>query len=244
MFLEIYKDTKELGDAEARRIAALLRKKPDALLCLAAGQSAICVYERLIEMYRAGEVDFSKTRIVGLDEWCDYPAYEGSARWILDTTFFNGINLDRSRMRMFNSNPADPEKECREIEKYIDDNGEIDYMILGVGMNGHVALNEPGVDLTLGAHVATLADKTREVSSKYFENGTPVTLTRGLTLGYKNIFEAKDLVVILNGAHKAPIVKKFMETPISNEFPVTNIKRSPIARVVMDQAAASDIYRV
>mgnify|MGYP000867626510 CR=1 FL=1 len=117
-------------------------------------------------------------------------------------------------------------------------------MILGVGMNGHVALNEPGVDLTLGAHVATLANKTREVSSKYFENGTPVTLTRGLTLGYKNIFEAKDLVVILNGAHKAPIVKKFMETPISNEFPVTNIKRSPIARVVMDQAAASDIYRV
>ena len=103
MFLEIYKDTKELGDAEARRIAALLKKKPDALLCLAAGQSAICVYERLIEMYRAGEVDFSKTRIVGLDEWCDYPAYEGSARWILDTTFFNGINLDRSRMRMFNS---------------------------------------------------------------------------------------------------------------------------------------------
>lgn len=146
-------------------------------------------------------------------------------------------------MRMFNSNPADPEKECREIEKYIDDNGKIDYMILGVGMNGHVALNEPGVDLTLGAHVATLANKTREVSSKYFENGTPVTLTRGLTLGYKNIFEAKDLVVILNGAHKAPIVKKFMETPISNEFPVTNIKRSPIARVVMDQAAASDIYR-
>ena len=48
MFLEIYKDTKELGDAEARRIAALLKKKPDALLCLAAGQSAICVYERLI----------------------------------------------------------------------------------------------------------------------------------------------------------------------------------------------------
>ena len=40
MFLEIYKDTKELGDAEARRIAALLKKKPDALLCLAAGQSA------------------------------------------------------------------------------------------------------------------------------------------------------------------------------------------------------------
>ena len=71
-----------------------------------------------------------------------------------------------------------------------------------------------------------------------------MTLTRGLTLGYKNIFEAKDLVVILNGAHKAPHCEEVHGDPISNEFPVTNIKRSPIARVVMDQAAASDIYRV
>lgn len=243
MFLEIYKDTKELGNAEAQRIAKLLREKPDALLCLAAGQSAICVFDRLIEMNRAGEVDFSKAHIVGLDEWCDYPEYEGSAKWILDTTFFNMINLDRSRMRMFNSNPADPEAECREIERYIDDHGKIDYMILGVGMNGHVALNEPGVDLTLGAHVAQLADKTKEVSAKYFENGMPA-LTRGLTLGYKNIFEAKDLVVIFDGAHKAPIVKKFMESPVTNAFPVTNIKSSSTVRVVMDQLAASEIYKV
>lgn len=130
-------------------------------------------------------------------------------------------------MRMFNSNPADPEKECREIEKYIDDNGKIDYMILGVGMNGHVALNEPGVDLTLGAHVATLANKTREVSSKYFENGTPVTLTRGLTLGYKNIFEAKDLVVILNGAHKAPHCEEVHGDPHFQRIPGYQYQAQP-----------------
>lgn len=244
MFIEIYKDTSALGRAEADRIAALLRKKPDALLCLAAGQSAICVFDRLIEMNKKGEVDFSQARIVGLDEWCDFPAYEGSAGWILDNSLFNHINIDRSHMRMFNPNPADPEAECAEIEKFIDDNGGIDYIILGVGMNGHVALNEPGVDLSMGAHVATLAEKTKEVSDKYFKEGMPKEITRGLTLGYKNIFAARDIVVILNGEHKAPIVKNLMEKPVTNEFPVTNIKTCDSARIVMDQSAAKDFYRV
>lgn len=243
MFIEIYKDPTTLGLAEAKRIAALLKKKPDALLCLAAGQSAICVFDHLIEMNRKGEVDFSQARIVGLDEWCDYPEYEGTAGWILDNSLFNHININRSHMRMFHSNPKDPEAECREVENFIDANGGIDYIILGVGMNGHVALNEPGVDLNIGAHVATLAEKTKEVSAKYFENGMP-PITRGLTLGYKNIFAARDIVVILNGAHKAPIVKSLMEKPITNEFPVTNIKSCDSARIVMDQAAAKDFYRV
>lgn len=241
MYIEIYKDPKTLGRAEAERIATLLKKKPDALLCVPAGQSGLCVFEELIEMNRKGEVDFSRAYFVGLDEWCDFADYAGSAGWILDNSLFNHINIDRSHMRMFNPNPADPEEECAQIEAFIDSRGGIDYILLGVGMNGHVALNEPGVDLSIGAHVATLANKTKEVSEKYFENGMP-PLTRGQTLGYRNIFAAREIVVILNGAHKAPIVKKLMELPITNEFPVTNIKSCPRAHIVMDEAAAQEIY--
>jgi len=243
MFIEIYENPAELGMAEAKRIAGLLREKPSALLCVAAGQSTLCVFDRLIEMNRNGEIDFSQAHFVGLDEWCDFPEYEGSASWILDTSIFNMINVNRDNLRLFNPDPADPEEECREIEKYIADNGGIDYIILGVGMNGHVALNEPGVDLSLGAHVAALADKTIEVSAKYFTSGV-VPVTRGLTLGFRNILEARDIAVIFNGEHKAPIVKGFMETPISNEYPVTNMKKCGNARIVMDLSAAGDIYRV
>lgn len=242
MFIEIYETPEELGKAEAARIAKMIREKENPLLCLAAGQSCICVYQELIEMNRRGEVDFSRVKIVGLDEWCDYPAYESSAGWILDTTFFNFINIDRKNMRMFQSNPADPEEECREIERFIEENGGIDYIALGVGMNGHVALNEPGADFSLGAHVNLLAEKTREVSDKYFKDGIP-PLTRGLTLGFKNIFEAREIAVLLNGAHKAPIMEKFMNTPVTNEFPVTCMKTCDRTRMVLDQAAASMIYK-
>lgn len=243
MKIEIYEDTQKLGEAEAKRIARLLKQKPDALLCVPAGASGVCVFEQLIKMNQAGEVDFSQAYIVGLDEWCDFPFYEGSARWILDTSFFNFINIDRKKMCMFQSAPANPEQECCRVEEFIRQRGGIDYIMLGVGMNGHVALNEPGVDLTEGAHVAQIASKTIEVSAKYFEHGMPV-IRRGLTLGYRNIFEAKQVVMILNGQHKAPIVKKLLETPITSDFPATNIKTCGRARIVMDQAAAGAICRV
>ena len=242
MLIEIYDTPEELGKAEAARIAGIIKEKKSPLLCLPAGQSGLWVFRELIEMNRRGEVDFSQAKFVGLDEWCDYPEYESSAGWILDTTLFDHINVDRKKMRMFHPNPEDPEQECREIEQYIEDNGGIDYIALGVGMNGHVALNEPGADFSLGAHVNILAEKTREVSDKYFKNGIPM-ITRGLTLGFKNIFEAREIAVLLNGAHKAPIVERFMNTPVTNEFPVTNMKTCGRTRMVMDQAAASMIYK-
>ena len=33
------------------------------------------------------------------------------------------------------------------MEKFIKDNGGIDCLLLGVGTNGHLALNEPGCDI-------------------------------------------------------------------------------------------------
>lgn len=243
MFIEIYKDVEEMGRTEALRIARLIQGKKDPLLCVPAGQSFICVFKELIEMYKKGAVDFSDVKFVGLDEWCGYDAYESSAGWILDTTFFNFINVRRENMRLFDPNPKDPEGECRAIEQYIEDNGGIDYLALGVGMNGHVGLNEPGADFSLGAHVNEFAQKTLEVSDKYFKDGIP-PLKKGMTLGFKNFFEAKEIVVALNGVHKAPIAERFMQTPVTEAYPVTNMKTCPRTRILLDQAAASQIYKL
>ena len=243
MFIEIYADAEELGRSEAMRIARLIREKKNPLLCVPAGQSYICVFKALIELYRKGEVDFSEVKFVGLDEWCGFDAYESSAGWILDTSFFNFVNVRRENMRLFDPNPQDPQAECRAVERYIEENGGIDYLALGVGMNGHVGLNEPGADFSLGAHVNRLAQKTLEVSEKYFQDGIP-PLKEGMTLGFGNFFEAREIVVALNGIHKAPVVEKFMKTPVTNEYPVTNMKTCPRTRLLLDQAAASQIYIV
>ena len=63
-------------------------------------------------------------------------------------------------MRFFNSNPEDREKECAEKEKFIKDNGGIDCLLLGVGINGHLALNESGCDIHIRAHSWVHNDST------------------------------------------------------------------------------------
>lgn len=242
MRVDIYKSEEEQAKIEAMHLADLIHKKDDLLLCVPAGQSCVSLFKELIAMNKSKMIDFSKVKFVGLDEWCNYDNYEGSAGWILDTTFFNYINVNRNNMRLFNPNPKDPEQECDEVEQYISDNGGIDYIALGVGMNGHVALNEPGVDFNVGAHVNKIADKTKEVSAKYFKDGEPI-LKVGLTLGYKDILAAKEIVVFLNGTRKAPIFEKLMKTPITNDFPSTNIKASDKARISVDATAAQNIFK-
>ena len=77
---------------------------------------------------------------------------------MLDNALFKHIDVKEENMRFFNSNPEDREKECAEMEKFIKDNGGIDCLLLGMGMNGHLALNEPGCDIHIRAHSCSLAE--------------------------------------------------------------------------------------
>lgn len=77
---------------------------------------------------------------------------------MLDNALFKHIDVKEEKMRFFKSNPEDREKGCAEMEKFIKDNGGIDCLLLGVGINGHLALNEPGCDIHIRAHSCSLAE--------------------------------------------------------------------------------------
>ncbi|MGN1404708.1 MAG: 6-phosphogluconolactonase [Erysipelotrichaceae bacterium] len=240
MKIEIYKSMEEMGLKEAEHIAEIIQAKKNPLLCIPAGSSAECVFSALVKLYEEGGISFKDVKFVGLDEWCGYYRYEGTCRWMLDNALFKHIDVKEENMRFFNSNPEDREKECAEMEKFIKDNGGIDYLLLGVGMNGHLALNEPGCDIHGKAHSCDLAEKTREVSVKYFDYETQ--LKYGITLGIENFREARETVVIFNCERKADIFEQFIKSAPTNELPVSLVKEFNNVRVISDLAAASKIY--
>ncbi|MDR2499887.1 MAG: 6-phosphogluconolactonase, partial [Treponema sp.] len=141
------------------------------------------------------------------------------------------------RIRLFDGRAGDLEAECQSVERFIARRGGIDFMLLGVGMNGHLALNEPGCDPHAGARVTEIAETTRQVGQKYFSG--PQTLTCGLTLGIKNISAAGAIVVSVIGAHKAPVVKRLRESPAGDAaFPASLLKGLPQVCFYFDRAAA------
>ncbi len=238
MKVSTFASQQEAGAYIAGCIIEIVKRKPDALLCLAAGHTSLPVFDALITAYKAGTVDFAQTRIVGVDEWLGMENFgSGSCGRFLKTNFFDKVNLQMAHIRLFDSQTQNPDGECKAVEAFIDSRGGMDYLLLGMGMNGHLALNEPGESFTAGAHVAPLAQTTKEVAPKYFPEGMP-PIESGITLGIGNLMAARVIQLAVFGAHKQKTVKRLLEGEISTDCPATALRTREDTELVLDEEAA------
>lgn len=231
------------NDAMSRRCAELVKacldEKKDALLCFPAGSTVVRTCEILKEMKEQGEVDFSQAEFVALDEWLDLDDESEDCTHFLKKHLYGPLEIKPEKMHLFNIHAEDLQKECARIDQIIFDHGGIDLMLLGLGMNGHLGLNEPGGNFEDYAKVVELSETTMNVGQKYFSG--PKKLTRGITLGVHHMFETKKVVLQVAGAGKCHIVEKMYRMQPTDELPGTVLKLLPGGLVVMDEAAASGI---
>lgn len=217
----------------ADTICGILREKPDAVLCLAAGHTSIPVFEELIRR----ETDFSRTRFIGLDEWVGVAReQEGSCAWFLDRHFFSRIRAERENIVLFDAMADDLQQECARMEAQLQRWGGMDYLLLGMGMNGHLALNEPGDGFDRGAHPVALSETTLQVAPKYFPAGMP-PITQGITLGIGTLLRAAHIQLAVFGAHKKEAVRKLLSSGVSEAFPATALHLSDQAELLLDAEA-------
>jgi glucosamine-6-phosphate isomerase len=234
----ICRDYDSLSVFTARLIAELVNQKPDALLCFPAGNTSLGTFAELIKMQNIGEVDFSKVKIVGLDEWLSLgEKSQGNCYHFLQKHLLTPLGISRSQICFFDGESSDTAVQCAKTDAFIFENNGIDLMLLGVGMNGHLALNEPGTSFDLWSHVVELDSVTRNVGQKYFES--EVTLNRGITLGMKHILNSHKLLVQVSGSAKASLIKRFDEVAVSTDFPMSAIKLHEDALLILDEAACS-----
>jgi glucosamine-6-phosphate isomerase len=216
----------------------IVENNPSTLICLAAGHTSLALFKRLIQSEKAGKVDFSNVKIVGLDEWVGLSGDDdGSCENFLRKNLFDHIGVIKSNIRLFDGKAHDLKQECENIEAFISKNGGIDYMLLGVGMNGHLGLNEPGISEDSTAGVVMLDAVTKAVADKYFIEKPE--LTGGVTLGIKNILQVKKVQVLITGERKKDIVKKIVLSKKTNTIPATLIKDQENVEFILDKHAAS-----
>ena len=229
-----------MSKAAADLVAAQLAEKPASLIVFPSGESPSGMLKYLVDYAKAGKVDFSRCTIIGLDEWVGMDERDyGSCKHYLHTNFFNHLDFDPERVMMFDAKAADLAAECERINSFISSHGGLDVMIVGIGMNGHLGLNEPGTPFDLYAHLSELAPITVEVGQKYFKQET--VLTQGITLGLKHLSEAKIAVLIASGEKKAGIVADSLQGHISPDVPASILQNMPHARVLLDKGAASQL---
>lgn len=232
-----FPDDAALGSYVADKLAAILAAKPNATFCIAAGTSSFPVFDALKARIKSGELSFSKANFFAMDEWCGLPQdADGAMADFLRKHFLN--EMDFGQAFLFDG-MADPQAECIRAEQFLADCGGLDVIVFGIGVNGHVALNEPGVDPALRTHVAQVAPVTATVAQKYFQNEAP-PLTTGVTIGIGNAAETPALYLVANTAVKRPAVEQIEQlaaagTP-SRDVPASFVAAMPGAELLVTEA--------
>jgi len=218
-------------------IAGVIINKPDALLCFPAGQTSVGTFKHLVELNKNGRFSFKQCKIVGLDEWANIGEKKSeNCLSFLKKHLFDHIDYSEDNFCFFDGESSDLEKECNKTDNFIKENGPVDMMLLGAGMNGHLGLNEPGTSFESYSHIVTLDETTNRVGQKYFSG--EVRLTSGITLGLKNIMEAKMVILQISGSAKAEVVRRLIDSEISPVFPASIIKSHGNSFLLLDKEAA------
>ena len=235
MKTSIFETETEAAAYAAQGAAKILSEKPTALFCLAAGHSSLPFFKAAIAM----NLDFSGARFVEVDEWLELPLdAPGSCAGFLHINFFSKINAQKENICLFDSMTTDSDAECRRITDRIAAWGGIDYLLLGMGLNGHLALNEPGCDLNGSAHVSPLAKATLETAPKYFGGKMP-PIKSGITLGLADIKAARLIHLLVLGNHKQEVYQRLRSyTKPNSDLPASALLDTKQTELILDRAAA------
>jgi len=250
MNIIIRRNKGDVSIAAAEHIAALIRKKPAAVLGLATGATPLGTYRDLIQMHRDG-LDFSRVITFNLDEYIGYRMNlslpyskdQSYARFMYEE-FFRHINIQESNIHIPDGRADSPEEECRKYEALISKAGGIDLQLLGIGRTGHWAFNEPGTPLDSRTHIQGLSKETLDDNYRLFFHNSGIARQDmpvcSITMGVGTILEARALLMIATGKRKASVISAALEGEITNRVTASAIQLfTGPATVLLDRGAAS-----
>lgn len=232
-------DYHELSVKAAEILAGCVGEKADCILGLATGSTPVGLYQELIGLYQAGKLDFSRVRTVNLDEYVGLaPEHPQSYRYFMEGKLFRHINIAPENTHLPNGLSDDPEEEGRRYDRMIEALGGIDLQILGIGHNGHIGFNEPAEVFTPGTHAVELSESTIKANSRFFAAADEVP-RRAITMGIGSIMRAKKILILVEGAAKAEILKAAFAGPVDPRVPASILQLHRDMTLIADKAALS-----
>lgn len=234
MNIHYFQNFSEMSKGGFEIVRSEIEKKPDLLFCVASGGSPSGLYSEMVNHQNQDPKFCSKLLVVKLDEWGGLePGSTFTSEYDVQTKFIHPLDISEDRYLTIDPFTANPAAECERMKTEIENSGPIDICILGIGVNGHIALNEPSDKLQVGFHIAELAEST-------LANGMIKSLaqppTFGMTMGVGEILRSKKIILFIAGSGKKEAFQKLLKAEISTQFPASLLWLHPNVDVLVDQS--------
>ncbi len=246
----IFADSEKASKAVALEIAALIRQKAKenkpAVLGLATGSSPKKVYQELIRMHKEEGLSFRNVVTFNLDEYhpMEPDSVQSYVRFMKEQ-LFDQIDIPVTNYHLPDGTlPIEKIPEfCKDYEDKIEKLGGLDFHLLGIGRNGHIGFNEPGSLINSKTRLMTLDINTKIDAAVDF-GGLAKVPKKAITLGIDKIMQAKRIVLLAWGEHKAESVAKAVEGQVTSDIPASYLQQHTNATFILDETAAALLTRI
>lgn len=212
------------------------------VLGLPTGSSPEGMYKELVQACKEGRVSFKNVLTFNMDEYVGIPEdHPQSYHSFMKEHLFDHVDCPKENIHILNGNADDLEKECEHYEQMIKDAGGIDLFIGGIGPDGHIAFNEPCSSLSSRTRIKTLTSDTIIANSRFFDNDVNKVPKQALTVGVGTVMEASEVLILVNGHHKARALQAVVEGPVTQLWTISALQLHRHGIIVCDEPACDEL---
>lgn len=230
----------ELTDMATDIVQETVARKPNAAITVPTGSTPLSMYQSLVKRVKSGLLDLQQVQIFCLDDYLGQTRQDEASltRWLFDV-FLEPAGIPESHIHQLPTMADDPSAAAVGYEAELAEAGGLDLAVVGLGLNGHIAFNEPGSSPSSRTRVVGLTEKSRDQSAAYWDGNATIP-EKAMTMGIGTVLSAKALVLIVSGSEKAEVVRKSLQEPPSLDVPGSWLQTAgDRLHVIVDGGAAS-----
>ncbi|MBS9783205.1 MAG: glucosamine-6-phosphate deaminase [Pasteurella sp.] len=212
------------------------------VLGLPTGGTPLKTYEKLIELYQAGKVSFKNVVTFNMDEYVGLPkAHPQSYHYFMFENFFKHIDINPDNVHILDGMAEDVDAECERYEEKIRSYGKIHLFMGGVGVDGHIAFNEPASSLSSRTRIKTLTEDTLIANSRFFNDDINQVPKFALTIGVGTLLDAEEVLLLVTGYNKALALQACVEGAVNHLWTVSCLQMHKKAVIVCDEPSTQEL---
>jgi glucosamine-6-phosphate deaminase len=236
----IQSDYDRVSKVAAELVVEVLNAKPNAVLGMATGSTPLGLYQELVRLHKRAQVDFAHVTTFTLDEYVGLQVnHPQSYHYFMHEHFFKHVNIPPQNVNIPSGTTSNYQAFCEWFELRISECGGIDLQILGIGSDGHIAFNEPTSSLSSRTRLKTLSKQTIDDNARFFESREDVPVY-AITMGVGTILEARKIILLATGTHKAKAIAQAVEGPVTSMITASALQLHRDVTVVVDEEAAGE----